>query len=82
MFFRCLDDQDAISTEAGSHLIQIDALRDFVHLFEVISARSGVASRQDGQLLAVEFDSNVFWVVGLHVQHQLVLVSLLQFQKD
>ena len=36
LFSRRFDDQNAVSAEGGRQLVEVDALRDVVHLLEVV----------------------------------------------
>merc|ERR1719432_601184 len=71
---------EAASTvrERGGHCIKVDVVRNDVLLVELLPVGGGL----HGQLLTVELDGDVLRAVLLHVEGELVLITLLHLQQD
>merc|ERR1719244_2145013 len=72
------DYQDSIRRETGGHGVQINVVRNHVLLGKLFPSICGLNSK----FLTIEFDSDVLGTELLHVESQLVLLTLLHLEED
>ena len=72
-----LNDKDTIRGEGGSHLIQVNIIRNGVRLSELLS----MVLCLYGELLSIKFDGDIIRSKLLHVKSKLVITASLVLEK-